>query len=58
MSSSFNKILGTDPFMTRTHQKTLRWDFFTVTKAVFPFSETLRDFSEHKHRFRHEGADQ
>jgi hypothetical protein len=26
-----------------------------VTEAVFAFSETLRDFSEHKHRFRHEG---
>jgi hypothetical protein len=27
--------------------------FFCVTKAAFAFSETLRDFSEHKHRFRH-----
>jgi hypothetical protein len=35
----------------------LRWDNFSVTKAAFPFSETLRDFSEHKHRFRHMMAD-
>jgi hypothetical protein len=28
---------------------------FSATKAAFPFSETLRDFSEQKHRFRHGG---
>ena len=26
-----------------------------MTKAAFAFSETLRDFSEHKHSFRHTG---
>jgi len=25
-----------------------------VTEAMFPFSETLRDFSEQKHHFRHD----
>jgi hypothetical protein len=28
---------------------------FRVTETAFAFSETLRDFSEHKHRFRHVG---
>jgi len=27
----------------------------SATEAAFAFSETLRDFSEHKHRFRHDG---
>jgi hypothetical protein len=39
----------------RTHQKTLRRDDFSATETALSFSEMLRDFSEHKHRFRHEG---
>jgi hypothetical protein len=36
-------------------QKTWCRENFSVTEAAFAFSETLRDFSEHKHPFSHEG---
>jgi hypothetical protein len=47
------KTFGLTPKIP-SNQKTLRRPDNGVTGAEFPFSETLRDFSEQKHRSRHE----